>query len=414
LAHFKSHLKIAPPTRQKGFRLKLELAQRLSRIRPSATVSITALAQRLREQGRDIVVLSVGEPDFPTPAHIKAAAAAALARNDTKYTPVDGARQLKEAVVTKLARDNGLHYTPDQVLISSGAKQSCYNACLALLNAGDEAVIPAPYWVSYPDMARLADAEPLIVPAAAERGFKITADDLERAITPKTRLLILNSPCNPTGAVYAAAEWQALGAVLRAHPQIVILSDEIYEHIHWAAEPFTSFAAACPDLYERTITVNGMSKGYAMSGWRIGYAAGPQAVIKAMTSLQGQSTTNACTISQAAAREALTGDQGCVREMRDEFKQRHDFFYAGIRRLPGFDCVPASGTFYLFPNVEAAMRAKRIGSDTEFCERLLEEVGLALVPGTAFGAPGHIRLSFAASMATLTAALQRLDDFLSA
>jgi len=316
--------------------------------------------------------------------------------------------------VTKLARDNGLRYTPEQVLISSGAKQSCYNACLALLDAGDEVVIPAPYWVSYPDMARLADAEPVIISAAAARGFKITAEELERAITPKTRLLILNSPCNPTGAVYSAAEWQALGAVLRRHPRIVILSDEIYEHIHWAAEPFTSFAVACPDLYERTITVNGMSKGYAMSGWRIGYAAGPSVVIKAMTSLQGQSTTNACTISQAAACEALIGDQGCVREMRDEFRQRHDFFYAGIRRLSGFDCIPASGTFYLFPNVEAAMRAKNIRSDTEFCERLLEEVGLALVPGTAFGAPGYIRLSFAASLPTLTAALERLDDFLSA
>ncbi len=391
----------------------IELAQRLSRIRPSATVSITALAQRLREQGRDIVVLSVGEPDFPTPAHIKAAAVAALARNDTKYTPVDGAQQLKEAVVAKFARDNGLCYTPEQVLISSGAKQSCYNACLALLDAGDEVVIPAPYWVSYPDMARLADAEPVIIASTAERGFKITAEQLERAITPKTRLLILNSPCNPTGAVYTSAEWQALGAVVRAHPRIVILSDEIYEHIHWSDEKFISFAAACPDLHERTITVNGMSKGYAMSGWRIGYAAGPVAVIKGMTSLQGQSTTNACTISQAAAREALIGDQGCVREMCDEFERRHDFFYAGIRRLPGFDCVPASGTFYLFPNIEAAMRAKRIASDIEFCERLLDEAGLALVPGTAFGAPGHLRLSFAASMATLTSALERLDDFLS-
>jgi aspartate aminotransferase len=414
LAHLDSHLKIALLTRKKVPRLSIELAQRLSRIRPSATVSITALAQRLREQGRDIVVLSVGEPDFPTPAHIKAAAAAALARNDTKYTPVDGARLLKEAVVTKLARDNGLRYTAEQVLISSGAKQSCYNACLALLDAGDEAVIPAPYWVSYPDMVRLADAEPVLIESTAERGFKITPEQLAASITPKTKLLILNSPCNPTGAVYSRAEWHALGGVLRAHPRIAILSDEIYEHIHWADDEFTSFAAACPDLYDRTITVNGMSKGYAMSGWRIGYAAGPHAVVKAMTSLQGQSTTNACTISQAAACEALIGDQTCVRDMRDEFRQRHDFFYAGIRRLPGFACVPASGTFYLFPNIEAAIRAKRVGSDTEFCERLLEEVGLALVPGTAFGARGHVRLSFAASIATLTAALERLDDFLAA
>jgi aspartate aminotransferase len=364
------------PTSKKVPRLSIELAQRLTRIRPSATVSITALAQRLREQGRDIVVLSVGEPDFPTPTHIKAAATAALARDETKYTPVDGARLLKEAVVAKLARDNGLRYAPEQVLISSGAKQSCYNACLALLDAGDEAIIPAPYWVSYPDMVRLADAEPVIIASTAARGFKISS-------------------------------------VLREHPRIVVLSDEIYEHIHWAGEPFTSFAAACPDLYERTLTVNGMSKGYAMSGWRIGYTAGPAAVVKAMTSLQGQSTTNACTISQAAAREALIGDQRCVREMCDEFKRRHDFFFAGIRGLPGFACVPASGTFYLFPNVEGAMRKKRIESDAEFCERLLEDAGVALVPGTAFGAPGHVRLSFAASTATLTSALERLEHFVS-
>jgi aspartate aminotransferase len=253
----------------------------------------------------------------------------------------------------------------------------------------------------------------VIVPSTAAHGFKISADRLARAITAKTRLLILNSPCNPTGAVYSPAEWQSLGTVLRRHPRVVVLSDEIYEHIHWAGEPFTSFAAACPDLYERTLTVNGMSKGYAMSGWRIGYTAGPAAVVKAMTSLQSQSTTNACTISQAAAREALIGDQRCVREMCEEFKRRHDFFFGGIRSLPGFACVPASGTFYLFPNVEEAMRAKSIASDTEFCERLLEDAGVAIVPGTAFGAPGHVRLSFAASMATLTAALERLEDFIS-
>jgi len=394
--------------------LSIELAQRLGRIRPSATVSITARAQRLREQGRDIIVLSVGEPDFPTPEHIKAAAVAALARDDTKYTPVDGGRLLKEAVVAKLARDNRLRYTPEQVLISTGAKQSCYNACLALLGLGDEAVIAAPYWVSYPDMVRLADAEPVIVASTAEHAFKITAQQLARAITPKTRLVILNSPCNPTGAVYSGADWKALGDVLRAHPRVVVLSDEIYEHIYWAEEVFASFAAACPDLYERTITVNGMSKGYAMSGWRIGYAAGPVAVIKAMTSLQGQSTTNACTISQAAAREALIGDQRCVREMCEEFKRRHDFFFAGIRQLPGFACVPASGTFYLFPNVETAMHTKGVATDIELCERLLEETGLAHVTGCTEGCARHERLSFAASMTTLTAALERLGKFLSA
>ncbi|HZL92113.1 MAG TPA: aminotransferase class I/II-fold pyridoxal phosphate-dependent enzyme, partial [Vicinamibacterales bacterium] len=255
--------------------MTIHLAHRLQRIRPSATVSITARAARLREEGRDVIVLSVGEPDFPTPEHIKAAAREALAHNDTKYTAVDGSRLLKEAVVTKFARDNHLSYTADQVLISNGAKQSCYNACLALLEAGDQAIVPAPYWVSYPDMVRLADAEPVIVHSTAEGGFKITPAQLAAAITPKTRLLILNSPCNPTGAVYTRADWVALGEVVRAHPHIVVITDDIYEHIYWADGAFATFAEACPDLYERTVTINGMSKAYAMSGWRIGYAAGP-------------------------------------------------------------------------------------------------------------------------------------------
>jgi aspartate aminotransferase len=405
------HLKIAAPAQEKDSRLTIELAQRLQRIRPSATVSITARAQRLREQGRDIIVLSVGEPDFPTPEHVKAAAAAAIARNDTKYTPVDGSRALKEAIVAKLERDNGLRYVPEQVLVSTGAKQSCYSACLALLDPGDEAIVVAPYWVSYPDMVRLADAEPVIVATSAERGFKMTAEQLAGALTPKTRLLILNSPCNPTGAVYSAAELRALGEVLRARPRVVVLSDEIYEHIQWTGRELACFAAVCPELYDRTLTVNGMSKGYAMSGWRIGYAAGPLPVIKAMTSLQGQSTTNACTISQAAAREALAADQTCVRDMCAEFKRRHDFFYLGVRGLPGFECVRADGTFYLFPNVEAAMHTKNAATDVELCERLIDEAGVALVPGTAFGAPGHLRFSFAASTSTLEAALARLGNF---
>ncbi len=394
--------------------MTIRLAHRLQRIQPSATVSITARAGRLREAGRDIIVLSVGEPDFPTPEHIKAAAREALARNDTKYTAVDGSRALKEAVVLKFERDNGLRYTPEQVLISSGAKQSCYNACLALLEPGDEAIVLAPYWVSYPDMVRLADAQPVIVESTERSGFKITAEQLEAAITKRTRLVILNSPCNPTGAAYTRAELAALGEVLRRHPDIVILTDEIYEHIYWAASPFASFAAVCHDLYDRTLTVNGMSKGYAMSGWRLGYAAGPVSLIKAMTSLQSQSTTNASTISQAAAVAALAGDQQCVRDMCAEFRSRHDLFLMGLRELAGFDCVPATGTFYLFPNVEQAMRLKGAATDVAFCEQILEATGVALVPGTAFGAPGHLRFSFAASTETLTTALARLRTFMTA
>ena len=359
-----------------------------------------------------MIVLSVGEPDLPTPEHVKAAARDALARNDTKYTAVDGTRALKEAVVTKLARENGLEYTPDQVLISSGAKQSCYNACLALLDPGDEAIIPAPYWVSYPDMVRLADAEPVIVHAGAERGFKIDADQLAAAITPKTRLLILNSPCNPTGAVYTRDDLAAFGAVLREHPRVVILADDIYEHIYWASTPFTSFARACPELYDRTLTVNGMSKAYAMSGWRLGYAAGPVPLIKAMTSLQSQSTTSASTLSQAAARAALDGDQRCVRDMCAEFERRHAVVLARLVAIPGVRCVPASGAFYLLPNVAAAQRAKGFANDVELCERLLEAEGVALVPGSAFGAPGYVRISFAASLELLEEALRRMHRFL--
>jgi aspartate aminotransferase len=377
-------------------------------------VSITALATRLREAGRDIVVLSVGEPDFATPEHVKAAAHDAITRNDTKYTAVGGARALKEAIVAKFKRDNRLDYTADQILVSNGAKQSCYNACLALLDPGDEAIVPAPYWVSYPDMVRLADAEPVTVHAPAARGFRISAEQLAAAITPKTRLVIFNSPCNPTGAVYSRADWLAFGAVLREHRRVVILTDDIYEHIYWADTPFTSFAEACPDLYDRTVTVNGMSKGYAMSGWRIGYAAGPQPVIDAMTSIQSQCTTNACTISQAAARAALAGDQRGVAAMCAEFKQRHEFVVERMSRITGFATVPALGTFYLFPNVEAALRLKGAATDVELCEQLLEATGVALVPGSAFGAPGHLRISFAASLDTLADALERIRRFMEA
>ena len=388
------------------------LARRLQRIRPSATVSITAKALNLREQGEDIISLSAGEPDFATPEHIRAAGIEAIASGNTKYTALDGTRQLKLAIAAKLERDNGLHYELVEILVTSGAKQACYNACQALLDPGDEVVIPAPYWVSYPEMVRLAEGEPVIVQATEQHGFTITPEQLAAAITPQTRLVILNSPCNPTGAVYTRDQWQALGEVLRGRPRVLILSDEIYEHIYWAEEPFTSFALACPDLYDRTLTVNGMSKGYAMSGWRLGYAAGPEAIIKAMTTIQGQSTTNACTISQAAARAALVGDQQCVRDMCAEFKARHDVVHARLNTIPGFVCPPGLGAFYLFPNVAAAMRRKGIDDDVAFCTALLEFARVAVVPGSAFGAPGHLRLSFAASLPTLNTALDRIEAFM--
>ena len=298
------------------------------------------------------------------------------------------------------------------MLVSTGAKQSCYNACLALLDPGDEAIVVAPYWVSYPDMVRLAEAEPVIVATSAERGFKMTAEQLAGALTPKTRLLILNSPCNPTGAVYSAAELRALGDVLRAHPRVVVLSDEIYEHIQWTGRELASFAAVCPDLYDRTLTVNGMSKGYAMSGWRIGYAAGPVARHQSddeparpehderLHDLAGGRARGARRRTRAACATCAPSSSGATISSS-----------RACARLPGFDCVPADGTFYLFPNVEAAMRAKGVATDVELCERLIDEAGVALVPGTAFGAPGHLRFSFAASTSTLEAALARLDNF---
>jgi aspartate aminotransferase len=383
----------------------------MQRIRPSATVGITAKALRLREEGRDIIGLSAGEPDFDTPEFVKAAAIAAIQRGDTKYTAIDGTRALKLAIVNKFKRNNGLDYAPEQILVSSGAKQSCFNVCQTLLDTGDEVIIPAPYWVSYPEMVKLADAEPVIVHSTAEQGFLLTPEQLAGAITPQTRLLFLNSPCNPSGAVYSEANWQALGEVLREHPRIYVVADDIYEHIQWSDTPFTSFAAACPHMFERTITVNGVSKCYAMSGWRIGYAAGPQPIIKAMTSIQSQSTTNACSISQAAAQAALDGDQGFLKQMCAIFEERHRFVLQRIESIPGFSVRPGSGAFYLLPNIERAMAAKSLDDDTSFCDALLEEQGLAVVPGSAFGAPGHLRISYAASRETLDDALNRIAAF---
>jgi len=394
--------------------LAIRLAEPVRRLPASPAVAMTTRAARLREAGRDVISLSAGEPDFDTPEHVKAAARAAIDRGETKYTPVDGTRRLKDAVAAKFRRDNGLEYRPEQILVTSGAKQSCFNACLALLGPGDEAVVLAPYWVSYPELVRIADAVPVIVSAGAEQRFRVTPEQLAAALTERTRLVILNSPCNPTGAMYSRAELEALGEVLRRHEQVTILADDIYEHIHWSAEPFVSFAAACPDLYDRTITVNGVSKCYAMSGWRIGYAAGPAEVIKAMTAIQTQSTTNASSIAQAAAAAALDGDQTVVREMCAAFRQRHELVVERMRAPPGFDCLRADGTFYVFPNIERAIARKGLANDVEFCEQLLEAEGVALVPGSAFGAPGHLRMSFAADASTLNEALDRMARFVGA
>ena len=393
--------------------MSIRLAARVNRIRPSPTVSITARAGELRAAGRDIIALSAGEPDFGTPTHIGEAAWEAIRSGRTKYTAVDGSRTLKEAVIRKFQRDNGLTFELSQVLVSSGGKQSCYNACQVLVEAGDEVIIPAPYWVSFPDMVRLADAEPVIVPTNAAAGFRMTPEQLGAAITDRTRALIINSPCNPTGSAYARADWEALGAVLSEHPRVFVITDDMYEHIYWGSEPFCSFLTACPQLADRMLTVNGVSKCYAMTGWRVGYAAGPEAVIKAMTAIQSQSTTNACTVSQAAAEAALNGDQSTVTQMCAAFKERHDYVIGALNQLPGFGCPPCQGTFYAFPNIAGAIQSVDATDDVVFCERLLEEQNVALVPGSAFGAPGHLRLSFAASRETLEEALNRISDFIS-
>ncbi len=380
----------------------------MARVKPSPTGAVLALAAELRAQGRDIISLGAGEPDFDTPQFIKNAAIQAIADGATKYTPIDGTAALKAAIRRKFARENSLDYSTSQILVTSGAKQALFNLCLALLSDGNEVIIPAPYWVSYPDMVRLADAEPVIIETGLEADFKITAAQLAAAITKNTRLLILNSPSNPTGASYSKSELQALGEVLAKQPQVLIAADDIYEHIQWADEPFVSFATACPDLYDRTLTVNGVSKAYAMTGWRIGYAAGPATLIKAMKTIQSQSTSNACSVSQVAAQVALDGDQSPVAEMTAAYKQRHDYIVAALNDLDGFECRPGEGTFYAFPRVSGVLKARGLASDSELVELLIGEADVACVPGSAFGAPGYMRLSFACSIETLEEAVRRM------
>jgi aspartate aminotransferase len=375
-------------------------------------MAVTALAAELRAQGRDIIGLGSGEPDFDTPQHIKDAAIAAIAAGQTKYTAVDGTPELKAAIIEKFERDNALNYTPGQIIVSSGAKQTCFNVCAAVLNPGDEAIIPAPYWVSYPDMVKLADGEPVVVSAGIEDGFKISPRALASAITERTRLVFLNSPCNPTGAAYTQAELAALGEVLLQHRGIVIATDDMYEHIYWASEPFTSLVTACPDLYDQTLTINGVSKCYAMTGWRIGYAGGPPEIIQAMKKIQSQSTSNPSSISQAASVAALTGDQACVAEMTRAFRERHDYIIGALNEVPGFECRAGDGTFYAFPNVAGAIEKKGLTDDTELAQLLLNEAEVALVPGSAFGAPGFLRLSFACGLDTLQEAVSRIRRIL--
>ena len=396
----------------------MELSNRVQAIKPSPTLAVTARAAKLKAEGKDIIGLGAGEPDFDTPQHIKDAAIAAINSGFTKYTAVGGTPSLKQAVIAKFKRDNGLDYTAKQVLVSCGGKQSFFNLVQALINPGDEVIIPAPYWVSYPDIVILAGGSPVIIEAGINQGFKITPAQLQAAITPRTRLVVINSPSNPSGAVYSLEELAALGAVLRNYPDIIIATDDMYEHIRLQDGPFSNILNACPDLYDRTMVLNGVSKSYAMTGWRIGYCAGPEKLITAMENVQSQSTSNPTSISQVAAEAALNGDQNCIVPMIAAFRERHEFVVAALNTIPGVNCIYAGGAFYAFPDVSSAIQrlhqAGKITATTDIAlsEYLLEKAGVAVVPGSAFGSEGYIRLSFATSMDNLKAALSRLQTWM--
>jgi aspartate aminotransferase len=365
----------------------------------------------LKAQGRDIVSLGFGEPDFDTPEHIRQAAIQAIHDGKTRYTQVDGTPELKDAIIEKFRRDNELEFTRSQILVSNGAKQSLFNMLVALLNRSDEVVVPAPYWVSYPDMVKLADASPAILTATADHDYKITARELQNSLNENSRLIILNSPSNPTGKVYSEQEYRELGEVLTEFPKVFIACDDIYEHIYWGEGEFRTFLNACPHLADRTVVVNGVSKAYAMTGWRIGYLAGPEDLVAAMRKVQGQSTSCASSVSQAAAVAALNGPQDCIAEMRQQYKRRYEYIHQALNEIPGVTCPGCDGAFYAFPSFQGVIDSREdIRDDTELATWLLESAGVSTVPGSAFGAPGHLRLSFAASMDYLEDAIGRITN----
>ena len=390
----------------------IQLSGRVQRVKPSATIAISTLAREMRAEGRDVLSLSAGEPDFDTPEHVRVAAAAAMEAGDTRYTAADGTPALKRAICGKFSRDNGLDFEPAQISVGAGAKQVLFNACASLLNPGDEAIIPAPYWVSYPDIVKLCDGTPVIVSAGIENGYKITPGQVESAITERTRLFFFNTPSNPTGVSYTRAELEALGEVLSAHERVVAVSDDIYEHIYWGEEPWLTPAQVWTGMRDRIVTVNGVSKAYAMTGWRIGYAGAATALVNAMRKLCSQTTANPCSISQAAAAAALDGDQAILATMRDAFRERYEYLYEAISATPGMRCAPAQGAFYLFADAREAIAAKGLANDTELAELILSEAEVALVPGAAFGAEGHLRFSFACGMDDLEEAVRRIRQLL--
>ncbi len=389
------------------------LSQRAQSIKPSPTLAVSARAAELRAEGKDIIGLGTGEPDFDTPDHIKAAAIEALNNGETKYTAVDGTPALKKAIIDKFLRENNLEYNKDQILVSCGAKHSLYNLFQATLNPGDEIIIPAPYWVSYPDMAKLAGAEPVILKTTINEHYKISPEKLRGAISDKTRMVVFNSPSNPTGVSYTEDELASLGEVLLEHPEILIVTDDIYEHILWGQEKFVNIVNACTGLYDRTVVVNGVSKAYSMTGWRIGYVGGPEAIIKGMKKIQSQSTTNPSSIAQAGAVAALDGDQTYIKESTGIFKKRHDFVLSSLEEIDGVNCIASEGTFYSFPDMNGVIeKLEGITNDIELAEFFLEKAEVAMVPGSAFGAPGCMRISFATSMENLEKSMERIKTAL--
>ncbi len=394
---------------------KTFIAKRLDKIKPSATLALAAKAQELKAQGMDVIGLSVGEPDFDTPDHIKAAAKKAMDEGKTKYTPVSGTPELRKAIVAKFKRENNLTYTPEQIIVGTGGKQVLYNAFMATLNPGDEVVIAAPYWLSYPEMVALAEGTPVIVTTTPESGFRMTPDALEQAITPKTKWVIINSPSNPTGGAYTAEELKALGEVLKKHPHVWVLTDDIYEHLVYEGFKFSTIAEVTPELFDRTLTVNGVSKAYAMTGWRIGYAGGPVELIKAMSKVQGQSTSNPSSISQAAAVEALNGDQSFLSDWRKKFQERRDLVVAMLQQAEGITCHAPEGAFYVFASCAGVIgkttpEGKVIATDTDFANYLVEKHYLVVVQGVEFGLSPYFRISYALDNETLKKACERIQS----
>lgn len=396
----------------------MKLSNRVQTIKPSPTLAVTARAAKLKAEGKDIIGLGAGEPDFDTPQHIKDAAIDAINKGLTKYTAVGGTPGLKNAISAKFKRENGFDFDTKQILVSCGGKQSFFNLTLSVINPGDEVIIPAPYWVSYPDIVLIAEGRPVFINTGIEQNFKISAQQLEAAITPKTKMFVINSPSNPSGAVYSMEELKALGEVLRRHPQILIASDDMYEHILLSRQKFINIANACPELLPQCVVLNGVSKAYSMTGWRIGYCGGPAYIITAMENVQSQSTSNPSSISQAAAEAALNGDQSCITPMIAAFKERNSFVTEQLNQINGIHCLPSEGAFYAFADIRQAIQdihKKGLISncnDLAFSEYLLEHAGVAVVPGSAFGCEGYMRLSFATSLENLRQALSRIKNLL--